>query len=309
MTVETLAPDPFDHAVVASARHRRAVLTMAFCALCWSSAGGLVRLLERQDGIQLTFLRSLFCALAVAGLLAWRRRGNPLKPVVAMGWPGMISGLMWAIMFTTFTIAITLTTVANTLLVLSMAPFFAAVLGRIVLKERVVSRTWLAMSAAGFGIWWMVRHGISSEGYLGMAIALACPVASAINVVTLRKTHTRVDLMPAVLVGAVVSLVAMAPFALPLAPSTRDVAIIAFLGIFQLAMPCMLLVRATRFLSPHEVALIALLEVVLSPIWAWLFGGEAMSAATIQGGLLVIGALVANELFGTSRAAATVGPT
>ena len=71
----------------------------------------------------------------------------------------------------------------------------------------------------------------------------------------------------------------------------------------------MLLVRATRFLSPHEVALIALLEVVLAPIWAWLFGGEAMGVATVQGGLLVIGALVANEFWGTSRAAATVGPS
>lgn len=309
MTVETLAPDPFEHAVLASVRHRRAALTMAFCALCWSSAGGLVRLLDRQDGVQLTFLRSLFCALAVVVLLTWRRRGNPLTPVMAMGWPGLLSGLMWAIMFTAFTIAITLTTVANTLLVLSLAPFFAAVLGRIVLREQVVSRTWVAMSAAGFGIWWMVRQGISSEGYAGMAIALACPLASAVNVVTLRKIHTRIDLMPAVLVGAVISLTVMAPFALPISPSARDIAIIAFLGIFQLALPCMLLVRATRFLSPHEVALIALLEVVLAPIWAWMFGGEAMGVATVQGGLLVIGALVANEFWGTSRAAATVGPS
>ncbi|MBW6494324.1 MAG: DMT family transporter [Burkholderiaceae bacterium] len=282
---------------------------MSFCALCWSTAGGLVRLLDRQNGIELTFLRSLFCALAVFALLAWRWRANPLKPVIAMGWPGLISGVMWAIMFTAFTLAITLTTVANTLLVLSLAPFFAAVLGWLVLRQQVVSRTWVAMSVAGFGIWWMVRHGISSEGYAGMTIALACPLASAVNFVTLRKIHTRIDLMPAVLVGALISLLVMAPFALPFAPSPRDVAIIAFLGVFQLALPSMLLVRATRFLSPHEVALIALLEMVLAPLWAWMFGGEVMSIATIQGGLLVVGALVANEFFGTSRAAATVGPT
>lgn len=308
MTPETRAPDPFAHAVIARVRHRRAVLTLLFCTLLWSSGGVLIRQLDRPDGVELTFLRSLFCAIAVVALLAWRRRGNPLASVAAMGWPGLISGTMWAVMFTAFTIAVTRTTVANTLLVMSIAPFLAAVLGRIVLGVRIVRRTWLAIAAAAFGIWWMVRHGVSGEGLAGMAIATAVPVASAINIVTLRKLHARVDLMPAVLVGAVISLVAMAPFALPFAPSLHDVGIIAFLGIFQLAVPCMLMVRATRFLSSHEVALIALLEVVLAPIWAWLWAGEAMAAATIQGGLIVIVALVANEFFGTSRAAAVAKP-
>ncbi len=309
MTTETRAPDPFEHAVLARVRHRRAALTMVFSALCWSSAGVLIRQLDRADGVELTFLRSLFCAIAVIALLAWRRRGNPFAPVVAMGWPGLISGTMWAVMFTAFAIAVTRTTVANTLLVMSLAPFLAAVLGWIVLRERLIRRTWLAIAAAAFGIWWMVREGVSGDGLVGMMIATAVPFASAINIVTLRKLHTRVDLMPAVLVGAVISFVAMAPFALPFTPSPRDVAIIAFLGFFQLALPCMLMVRATRFLSPHEVALIALLEVVLGPIWAWLWAGEAMAAATIQGGLIVIIALVANEFFGTSRAAAVAGPT
>ncbi|ODS98546.1 MAG: hypothetical protein ABS56_05040 [Lautropia sp. SCN 69-89] len=278
------------------AAHRRAALLLAFCAILWSIAGVITRHLEAADGFEITFWRGLFCALTMLAILGWQRRGNPFAPVREMGWPGLFSGAMWGVMFTCFMLALTRTSVANTLLVMSVAPLFAAVLGRIVLGTRVSGATALAILMAGAGIWWMVREGVSADGVAGMAIALAVPVASAINIVTLKRLHAEVDLAPAVLVGAVLCCIATAPLAWPFEASAGDIALLALLGAVQLAIPCFLMIRAVRQLAPHEVALIALLEVVLGPIWAWLGAGEAMPAATIQGGLVVLVALIGDTL-------------
>jgi len=278
------------------AAHRRAALLLAFCALLWSIAGVITRHLEAANGFEITFWRSFFCALSVLAILGWQRRGNPFAPVREMGWPGLFSGAMWGVMFTCFMLALTRTSVANTLLVMSVAPLFAALLGRVVLGTRVSGATAIAILMAGAGIWWMVREGVSADGIAGMAIALAVPVASAVNIVTLKRLHAGVDLAPAVLVGAALCCIATAPLAWPFEASGRDLALLALLGTVQLAIPCFLMIRSVRHLAPHEVALIALLEVVLGPIWAWLGAGEAMPAATIQGGLVVLAALIGDTL-------------
>ncbi len=266
-------------------------------------AGVFTRLLENAEGFEITFWRSLFCAIGVFSALVWQQGRRALAPVLSMGVPGLVSGLMWAVMFTCFMLALTRTSTANTLLVASLSPMCAAILARIVLGERVRRGTWAAIAIALVGIWWMVREGVSGDGAIGMLIALGVPVASAINLVTLRRMHAHVDLAPAVLIGAVISCAATLPLAWPVAASPWDLSILALLGFVQLALPCMLLVRVARHLAPQEIALIAMLEVVLGPIWSWLGAGEAMAPATIQGGLVVLVALAANAWFGTPRAA------
>jgi drug/metabolite transporter (DMT)-like permease len=72
--------------------------------------------------------------------------------------------------------------------------------------------------------------------------------------------------------------------------------LLAVLGCVQLGLPCMLMVRASWHLSAPEIALLALLEVVLGPLWAWLGAGEAPALATLAGGALVLAALLLNEL-------------
>lgn len=276
--------------------HAGAVALLAFCALCWSIAGVFTRLLERAEGFEITFWRSFFCLVGVLGALAWTEGGRPWRPVRAMGWQGLVSGAMWAVMFICFMLALTRTSVANTMLVSSLTPLLSALLARAVLGEPIGRSTAVAIAAALAGIWWMVRDGVSAEGLSGMLIALGVPCAAAINLVILRRSRTRIDLAPAVVIGAAISCVATLPLALPFEASARDLTILALLGLVQLALPCMLMVRAARHLSAHEIALVSLLEVVLAPLWAWLGAGEAMGAATIQGGLMVIAALAVNEL-------------
>lgn len=283
--------------------HRRAIALLCFCATCWSIAGVFTRRLEFADGFEVTFWRSFFCMIGVVGALCWHQGRRALAPVIAMGLPGLVSGAMWAVMFTCFMLALTRTSTANTLLVVSISPLTAALLAWVVLGQRVRAATWVSIALALTGIWWMVRAGVSAEGAAGMLIALGVPIASAINLVTLRRMHARVDLAPAVLVGAVISCIATLPLAWPMSASGHDLALLALLGVVQLALPCMLMVRVARHLSPHEIALIGLLEVVLGPIWSWLGAGEAMDAPTIQGGTIVLVALAADAWLGYRRAA------
>jgi drug/metabolite transporter (DMT)-like permease len=121
-------------------------------------------------------------------------------------------------------------------------------------------------------------------------------LAAAVNLVTLKHAGRSVDLIPAVLLGAAFSALVTLPLALPLSASAKDIALLAMLGCLQLGLPCMLMVRASPQLSAPEISLLALLEVVLGPLWAWLGAGEAPAAATLAGGAAVIAALLLNEL-------------
>ena len=288
--------------------HRRAVLLLMVCALLWSTAGVFTRLLTRAESFEVTFWRSFFCLLAVLVAIAFQGRGNAWQVVRRMGLPGLISGVMWSVMFTCFMVALTRTSTANTMLVVGLSPLLTALLAWAVLGERVRAGTWVSIAAALIGIVWMVHAGVSTQGLLGMLIALGVPIAAAINLVVLKKMHAQADLAPAVLTGAVISCVVSLPVAWPLSATPGDLAILALLGVTQLAIPCLLMVRAARHLAPHEIALIGLLEMVLGPIWAWLGAGEAMAPATVQGGLLVLAALAFNAWLSRGSPARAVAP-
>ncbi len=154
---------------------------------------------------------------------------------------------------------------------------------------------------AGVGIGWMYGSQMSGLPLLGTVVALCVPLAAAVNwtVVQHSQRHGHaVDLAPAVLVGAVLSVVATLPVALPFQASAHDLGLLALLGVVQLAVPCVLVVRCGQVLKAPEIALLGLLEVIFGIVLAWLGAGEEPGAAVLTGGALVIGALVCNELLG-----------
>lgn len=267
---------------------------MIAAPVLWSSAGVVTRHIQIAAPVEQVFWRSLFAFLFV-GIVLLARRESPLRSVKKAGWPGFISGLMWAIMFTAFLFALSLTTTANALVVMSVSPLLTALFASMFLQDPVPLRTWLAAGAAAVGIAWMFGSSLERH-YLGMAIAFVIPVAAAINVVVLRASAARLDLIPAVMLGGALSCLIALPFALPIAATPRDLALLAFLGVFQLGLPCMLLVLASRALFAPEIALLGLLEVVLGPLWAWLGAGEVPAGSTLLGGMIVLAALALNEL-------------
>ncbi len=303
-----VAAEPVPGAPPARNAHARALALMVLTAVLWSIAGVVSRLLspdlQAHGRFEITFWRSLFAAAFVAGYLLLARRDG-LRGVRAAGWPGLLSGCMWAVKYSCFMLALTLTTVANTLLVMSVGPLVTALLTWAVLRTSIPARTWVAIAVATAGMAWMFAHGgnanFGGHHVLGMLIALAVPVAAAVNLVTLQVTRARVDLIPAVLLGGMISAVLMLPLALPFRAAGSDIALLGLLGFFQLGLPCMLMVVASRHLSAPEISLLALLEVMLGPLWTWLGAGEVPATATLTGGALVLGALVLNEIAALRR--------
>lgn len=255
------------------------------------------RQLESAASFEVTFWRSFFCGLTLVLVLAVQKGPVGLVRLVrSMGLPGLLSGLFWATMFTCFMVAIQLTSVTNTLLIVSLAPLFAAILARWILGEPISRVTAISILVAGIGLWWMLREGLSGDGLLGVVIALGTPIAAASNLVLLRRFRGGVSLIPAVMLGGIFSALLMLPLIFPLRATESDLAWLAFLGVFQLAVPCSLMVWLSRYLPAQEIALLSLFEVVLGPIWAWLWGGEVITVVTLQGAGLILGALVFNTV-------------
>ena len=287
--------------------HRRAVLAMVGATLLWSVAGVITRHLHHADGLQLVFWRSSFAALAVA-LMLLARQGAPtlLRTIRAGAAPLWVSALLWCVMYTAFMLALSLTSVAQTLVVDSLSPLCAALLGRLLLQQRLPTRTWGAIAAASAGMVWMCWHDVHAAGsareLLGLLVALCVPLAAAGNWVNMRRAAGHGALQAAPMLGAAMSALLVAFPAGDLRVDAHDLAWLAFLGVFQLALPGVLAVWAAQRLLPAEVGLLGLLEVVFGTAWAWWGAGERPTAATLGGGALIIGALLANELLGWWRA-------
>ncbi len=293
--------------------HGRAVASMLMATLLWSTAGVVTRHLESAASFEATFWRSFFNAVALVVLLGFLRGFGALARTLREGGAILwISGLCWAVMFTAFMVAITMTTVANVLVTMAVAPLLTALVARVVIGQRLPARTWGAIVAAGVGIGWMYAHelGAAGGGHLaGIAIALAVPIAAAVNWTAIQKSgRGGGDLLPAVLIGAVLSSVATLVPSLPFQATAHDLGLLAALGVGQLAIPCLVSVAAARVLAAPEAALLSLLEIIFGVTWTWLFAAETPGRHVLVGGALVVGALVANEAFALRRARRVTGP-
>jgi drug/metabolite transporter (DMT)-like permease len=303
--------------------HGRAVALMVLVTFLWSIAGVVSRHLESAASFEVTFWRSAFNALAVGGVLVWQRGARALLDDIRRGgWPLWASAFCWTIMYTNFMVAMMLTTVATVLVTLAMAPLVSALLARLLLRQPLPGRTWAAIAVAGAGIGWMFGEqalGGGGGSLTGALVALAVPFAGAANWVLLQHLHARhaadpsvvePDMLPAVLLGATASALVTLPWAMPFQATGHDLGLLAMLGVVQLAVPCILVIRVARALPAPEVSLIGLLEVIFGVLLAWVGAGEVPASTTLTGGALVISALAANELAGwrQRRQAAGDGP-
>ena len=243
---------------------------MIAAGLCWSTGGIFVRSVAMTDAWEIVLWRSVFMAAFLFAVLAWWHRGALWSKIAAVGAAGLLSGALLACTFFFFILSLTRNTAANTFVLMSTGPFFVAVLGLVFLGERV-------------------------------------PAAFAFNVVVLRKMHTTVDMVPSVMIAGLISIAVALPFAWPLAPTARDLAVLAPMGMIQLGLGCLLMTQASRHLSAGEIGLFTLIETILAPLWVWIGVGERPSELALAGGVIVFGALAANEWVGL-RQAGTAGP-
>ena len=284
--------------------HTRAVLLMVVVTLLWSTAGVVTRQLEQARSFEITFWRSFFTVLSLMVILLLFQGRSVIRRAFTGGGSLWLSGVCWSVMFTAFMVALSLTSVANVLVTLAVGPLLTAGVARVFTGHRLPGRTWMAIVVAGLGIAWMYGHQLAlgdARELAGTAIALLVPVAGAINWTVVQRGQSKgqkIDLVPAVLLGAVISSLTTLPLAMPFSASPHDIAWLGLLGLTQLAIPCTLSVVCASVLKAPEISLLALLEVIFGIAWAWLGAGETPGSSVLFGGSLVIGALVVNEWMG-----------
>ena len=270
----------------------RGILLVAAAALCWSSGGLLARLVD-TDTWTTVFWRGIFSAAFLLGVGALQGRRTGRGVLSGLGWPGWVMAVGFATASTCFINALARTSVANALVLQSTSPFIAALLGWAGMGERVRPRTWLAMAAALCGTTVMASRSWGAGSIAGDVLAVVTAAAFAAAAVTVRR-HAEVNLPAAAgLAGLLGAAVAWWP-AHPLSASPGDLALLAAFGAGQLGLGLMLFTAGARLIPVAEASLIAVLESVLGPLWVWLAVGEAPSSASLTGGAVILGALVAH---------------
>ncbi len=285
------------------ASERQGLLLVALAAVLWSTGGLIVRSLESTDVWTTVLWRSVFAAGFLIVFIAVRDRGRTIQMFRTMGSPGLIVAACFATASISFVVALHLTSVANTLIILSTSPLLAALLGRVILGERVRGRSWLAMAAAVIGVAIMVSDSFGQGALIGDMVAFVIAVCLAVATVTIRR-HRHVRMTPATCLGAVLAAMIAAPWAQPLAVTGGDFGLLVVFGAFQFGAGLALFSTGARLAPAAEVALISVLEPILGPIWVWVFLDDHPGTAALIGGSIVLVALAAHTLLDKRKARA-----
>ena len=276
---------------------RRGRLLVAAAAVCWSTGGLIARLVD-TDPWTTVFWRGLFCAAFLAGVTALREGRRTPDVFLGMGATGLAMAVCFATASTCFIMALHRTSVANVLIIQSLSPFMAGLLGWAWMGERVEGRTWAAMGVALLGSAIMVSRYFytAAAGSLGgdlLAFTVALSFAAA--TVLLRRNRGVRMLPAAALAAALASLVASFA-ARPGSADLGDLLLLALFGSGQLGLGMILFTTGARRIPVAEAALIAVLESVLGPVWVWLAIGENPGLPSLVGGAIVLAALAGHTL-------------
>lgn len=281
--------------------YRRGVALVVAAAALWSLMGLAIRLMGDAGTWQVLFWRSFGLVPVLFFVILRRSGGKPLTLVRATGWAGAIGGTGLVFAFAGAIFAIQATTVANAVFLFSATPLMTAVMAWLLLEEPVRPATWVAIAAAGVGIFVMVREGLAIGAGLGNLAALLSASGFAAFTITLRWGRLG-DMLPAVLIGGVLSAVVAAAvisargesFAL----SPGAVAIALFMGAVLLGLGMAIYTAGSRVVPAAEIGILSMAEVMLAPVWVWLFLNEGASAGTFLGGAVLLGAIALNALTG-----------
>ncbi|MDM8544484.1 DMT family transporter [Desulfococcaceae bacterium HSG9] len=256
----------------------------------------IIRLIEAPRPT-LIFWRGLLLSISLTIFFLIRYRTNALGVLRQIGIPGLLCGLCFCGSTIMFVTSITLTAAANTLVIISIAPLFAAVLSHFFLAETAPLRTWMTILVCFIGILSIFAGNLGSGALLGDLCAVGAAIFLASYFVIVRHARA-VNMVPALIISGLMVAILVSPFAHPLSISMRDFTLLLILGCVILPLSFALMTIGPRYLPAPEVGLILLLETVLGPVWVWFGLGEIPDSATVIGGIAVVSALTIHLLLG-----------
>ncbi len=282
-------------------RYGTGVLLVVAAAVLWSLMGLMIRQLAEAGTWAVLFWRSVGMIPVLMGYIAFASGGQVVQRLRGVGMAGAIGGAGLVLAFAGAIYAIQATTIANAVFLFSASPFLAAILGWLILKEPVRPATWGAIALAGVGMFIMVREGLAEGAMLGNVAALLSASGFAIFTLALRWGRGA-DMMPAVVLGGVFSMIiAVVVLGLTggsLAVPMGDIAISIAMGALILATGMVLYTLGSRVIPAAELTLLAMVEVMLAPIWVWALLGETASVGTFVGGAVLMVAVAFNAATG-----------
>lgn len=254
------------------------VLVLSFDAL-------LVRMADASPA-NVAFWRGALMALSLA-VVQWLRTGRLGIGAVANG-SGLLAVLLFGINTVLFVFSLAHTAVANTIVLLSLAPLFATLISRFATDERPGTDTWIAAAATAVGVGIVVHGSLASGRLLGDALALAASLVLAIALTVLRS-RPQLHRIPVVMGSGAVTAGLCVFWASPVVLDASSYLPLAIMGLLQIPLAMVLLGVATRYLGAPEVSLVMLLEILLGPLWVWLVLAEAPpQTSTLGGGVVAV---------------------
>lgn len=278
--------------------HRIGLLLISGSATAWSLGGLLTRLIH-ADGATMIAWRGLFGAGALALVLLAFPQDGAWRSLRRMGWRGWLFVGQSAAGMIFYLLALRHTSVANVAVIYATAPFLAAGLGWLMMRERPAGSAVLASLAALGGVAVMFGFG-SAGGLLGDLYAIGMTFSMAVATVVARNSPD-LPILPTAALSSLLSAVLCWPFSSPLAPGGHDLALLAAFGIVNFAVGVPLFAAGARRLPAIETALLGSLESPLAPLWVWLVIDETPSAGTLIGGSIVFAAVAVHLLVAEAK--------
>lgn len=282
-------------------RYGQGVALVLVAGTLWSLMGLCLRQIEAASVWQILFWRSVGMVPVLLAFIWWTSQGRPLDQIRKVGLAGTIGGLGLVFAFAGAIYAIQTTTIANAVFLFTAAPFVAAILGWIMLGERVKPWTWAAIGLAIFGMYLMVREGLAMGALQGNIAALLSAAGFGAFSVCLRRGKVG-EMLPVSMLGGVFSMIVAAGVlgvsGQAILVTGHDIAVAAGMGAAILALGMVAYTLGSKVIPAAELTLLSLIEVLLAPIWVFLFLGETASAATFLGGGVLLAAVALNAIMG-----------
>ena len=267
---------------------------LAFIAVIFITPDSLFIRLSNIETWGLVFYRGIipFFTVFFAMLLIYKL--NFFKILFSSGFHGLIYIGTFSLTNITFVVSIQNTNVANTLVMIAMAPMLSAILGGIFLKELPDKKTWIAIFITFMAAVYIFYDSLKLGNFFGDILGLLTALGLAIGAVTIRSAKKK-NLVPAAVVGKLIVALFALLFIESFALKDKDIIIVPIMCIMCVAIPFVLVTIAPRFIPAAEVNLFFLLETIIGPIWVWLIIKEQPSIETIQGGLIIIATIAVHS--------------
>ena len=273
---------------------------LAFTAIMFITPDSLFIRLSTIESWNLIFYRGFIPFFVVFLGLLIIQKGKIITALINNGWHGIAYAVTFAITNILFVISIENTSVANTLIMISLAPMLSAVISLIFLKENPDKKTWIAIIITTLAVIYIFFDSFEKGDMKGNFFGLVCATGLAVGAVIIRSVK-QLNLVPSAMMGKLLVAIIALLFADNLNLEGSDSIIIPTMCIMCVAIPFVLVTLAPRYITAAEVNLFFLLETILGPIWVWLIIHEQPSMETIIGGIVIISTITAHSFLALKK--------